>query len=147
MKSNMVKPELNNLPTQSSENFRLFGNVCFSVFFYVFFYSLIFSVLKWPRSHSIIYCFLSGEVCTKSISRALTEWANQSLFLSTASDSFNNDGTLNFLSYLTTAGTSGTKCPSITRWWYPSDMEIRGPCPCFPSSAFTVILASLEKVF
>ena len=52
------------------------------------------------RSHRIIYCFLSGKVCTKSISRALTEWANQSLFLSKASDYFNNDGTLNFLSYL-----------------------------------------------
>ena len=37
MKSNMAKPELHNLPTQSSGNFRLFGNVCFSVY-YIYIY-------------------------------------------------------------------------------------------------------------
>ena len=69
---------------------------------YIFsFIHQFFHFFEWPRSHRIIYCFLSGKVCTKSISRALTEWANQSLFLSKASDYFNNDGTLNFLSYLT----------------------------------------------
>ena len=70
---------------------------------YIFFLLLtnFFHFFEWPRSQWIIYYFLSGKVCTKSISRALTEWANQSLFLSKASDYFNNDGTLNFLSYLT----------------------------------------------
>ena len=42
--------------------------------------------------------------------------------------------------------TSGTKCPSITRWWYPLDMETRDHCPCFRSSAFTADLAFREEL-
>ena len=76
-KAIMLKPELNDLPTEFSENFRLFGDVCISVYYlfiYSFFNSFIFQFLKWPRSHRIVYLF----------------------FLSKASDSFDNDGTLNF---------------------------------------------------
>ena len=54
----MLKPELNNLPTEFSENFRLFGDVCISVYYlfiYSFFNSFIFQYLKWPRSHTIVY--------------------------------------------------------------------------------------------
>ena len=101
----MLKPELNNFATQFSENFRsVFED--FSVdfsFIYLVFHSFIFLSFFLSSLEGLwsFIAFLSGKVCTKSISRALTEWANQSLFLSKASDYFNNDGTLNFLSYLT----------------------------------------------
>ena len=57
-KAIMLKPELNDLPTEFSENFRLFGDVCISVYYlfiYSFFNSFIFQFLKWPRSHRIVY--------------------------------------------------------------------------------------------
>ena len=44
-------------------------------------------------------------------------------------------------------GTLGTKCSSITRWWYPLDMVKRGHCPCFRSSAFTADLAFRKELF
>ena len=38
----MARPELNNLQTQLSENFRLFGDVCFSVYeIYIYIYFLL----------------------------------------------------------------------------------------------------------
>ena len=55
-KAIMLKPELNDLPTEFSENFRLFGDVCISVYYlfiYSFFNSFIFQFLKWPRIEAI----------------------------------------------------------------------------------------------
>ena len=93
MKSNMAKPEVHNLPTQFSENFRLFRDVYFSVYYiFIYFFLLfinVFSFLNGLEAIGSFIAFLSSKVCTKNISRALTEWANQSLFLSKASDSFN----------------------------------------------------------
>ena len=40
-------------------------------------------------------------------------------------------------------GTSGAKCSSITRWWYPLDMVKRSHCPCFRSIAFTADLVTV----
>ena len=62
----MLKPALNNFATQFSENFR-------SVFED---FSVDFSFI-----YDHLLLFLSSKVCTKSISRALTEWASQSLLL------------------------------------------------------------------
>ncbi|XP_073255165.1 uncharacterized protein [Porites lutea] len=42
-----------------------------------------------------------------------------------------------------TTRTSGAKCSSITRWWYPLDMLKRSHCPCFRSIAFTADLVTV----
>ena len=62
MKCNMAKPELHNLPTQFSENFRLFGDVCFSVYYiyiYFFFFLLFINVFSFLNGLEAIGSFIA----------------------------------------------------------------------------------------
>ena len=59
-KSNMAKPEVHNLPTQFSENFRLFRDVCFSVYYiFIYFFLLFINVFSFLNGLEAIGSFIA----------------------------------------------------------------------------------------
>ena len=101
----MLKPELNNLPSEFCENIDSSEMYVFQFISYLFILSLIhlfFIFLNDLEAIGSFILFFIRQGLLKKYSRALPKWANQSFFfVSKVSDSFDIEGTLNFLPYFT----------------------------------------------